>query len=125
MVVVSLDSFLAANYSTFGAMHAIANAISARLGLRYGLALAMVAPEVCKVLYKSNKARFDELLKIFGEKTLTGLFKNLFKNLGIVLPCLKGKLPQGEIERLARVSMGYGIREMTLENVEAVIGRLG
>ena len=131
--IASINAFLAANYSGTGAVHAIADALSAKFGLRYGTALAMVCPEVCAFLYPANKQRFDHVMKMLGGKggsavSVKNTISELINKNGIQLPPLIGKLSTEEVDKLARESMNYAMRgsakKMTEKDVKGILGRL-
>ena len=131
--IASINSFLAANYSGTGPVHAIADVLSAKFGFRYGTALAMVCPEVCAFLYNANKQRFDKVVHMLGEKggssaAIKNAISKLIRDKGIQLPSLTGKLSSGEIEKLARDSINYAmsgsIKKVTEQDVVKILGRL-
>jgi len=127
----SLNAYLAVNYSSTGAVHAMADAIVARFGMRYGTALACVCSEVCAFLYDSNQERFDHISKMLGgevgsAKAIKASIDKLIKEVGIHLPSFK--LSQSEVEKLAMASMNIAMRgstkQMTEQDVIAILRRL-
>ncbi|MCL2756397.1 MAG: iron-containing alcohol dehydrogenase [Firmicutes bacterium] len=129
----SINAFLAANYSSTGAVHAIADALCARFGFRYGIALALVCSEVCAFNYDANQERFDKVVGLLGSKggsakAIKDAIDNLIKEEGIQLPSLKDKLTDSEIEKIARSSMNYAmngnIKRMTEVDVAEILRRL-
>jgi len=133
MCAASINSFLATNYSSTGAAHAIAAALAARFGFQFGTALAVVAGEVASTCYASNKERFDYVAKLIGATTTGGpaiksAINNLIKQLGIKAPKLKDKFNDVEIEKLAYSSMNCSMKgnakTLNVKDVIKILGRL-
>jgi len=115
----SVNAFLAANYSSTGAVHAIADAIACRFGFRYGIALALVCEEVVKFNYDANRERFDRVFKLIDMKKI---------NLPLPIPKMKDKLAESEIENISKASMNYAmvgnIKKMTEQDVVKILRSL-
>jgi len=133
MCAASINSFLATNYSSTGAIHAIGSALAARFGFQYGTALALVAAEVCSFCYTSNKRRFDEVAKSLGVQggsatAIKSAINGLIKKMGVKLPKLKGKISDGEIEKIAYSSLNHSMRgnskELGWPDIVKILGRL-
>ena len=84
--VVSMNAFLAASYSGTGLYCIIANSLVSRLGIRRGVAQALICPQTSAHLYEKNPARFDEVAKMLGGKDIKDAITKLVKSLGIQLP---------------------------------------
>ncbi|MCL2570206.1 MAG: iron-containing alcohol dehydrogenase [Firmicutes bacterium] len=129
----SINSFLAANYSCTGPVHAIADVLAAKFGMRYGIALAMVCAEVCAFCYDASPERFDSVVKMLGGKGGSGTavkktIEKLIKDVGIQLPSLKGKIKDNEYEKFAHEAMNYAMKgcakQMSVRDIEALLRRL-
>jgi alcohol dehydrogenase len=129
----SINSFLAANFSSRGAAHAIADALMARYGFRYGVALAIVCAEVVAYCYEEASPKLDDVAAMLGMKggskaALKNAIKKIVEQSGINVPSLAGKLKDSDIEKLAAASMNYAMRgnakEMKAADVAKLLRRL-
>jgi len=129
----SLNAFLAVNYSSTGAVHAIADVLSSKFGFRYGVALATVAPYIAEFCYNFNPERFDDVTGLLGEKTLgaqaikQALLK-LIKDFNITIPSLKNKISETEFHKYATECVNYAMRgntrRMSVEDIEKLLRNL-
>jgi len=130
----SINAFLAANFSSRGAMHAISDVLFAKLNLRYGSALACVCAEVSAFFYDSNKARYDKIATMIGGKggtaaSVKSSISKMIKESGLYVPSFTGKLSTEELEQFALESMSSGAmrgntKQMTAKDVYGVLRRL-
>lgn len=109
MEVASINAFLAASYSSKGAVHAIADVLSARYNVQYGVALAMVCAEVNELCYKSNKKKYDKAMEIVGisSKDIKTVIKKLIAKSGIEMPSLESKVDKEDLTELASACINY------------------
>jgi len=128
MCTASMNSFLATNFSSVGAIHAITHAVAAKFGFRFGTALAILAAEVCDYCYDSNKNRFDEITKMLGGKNIKQAIKGLIGQMDIKVPSIKKQLDQSILEKLAYASMNPAMqgnaKELAIEDVITILRRL-
>ena len=87
----SMNAFLAGNYSNSAYISIVANALVSKLGVRRGVAQAIVCGEVCAYLYRLNPVRFDKIAEMLGGQGGSGTavkkeINRLVKDLGIKLP---------------------------------------
>lgn len=129
----SINSFMAANFSSRGGAHAIADALMARYGFRYGVALAVVCAEVCAFYYDSASKKFDEVAVMLGAKSgnkaaIKTAISKLVKQSGVQVPLLADKLKDSDIEKLALASTNYAVKgspkEMSAADVAQILRRL-
>jgi len=104
--VAAINAFIAANIAGTGAIHAMASALNAEFNFRQGIAISMVAGEVCARSYEYNKEKFDKVLQIMksGDDIKTAVNKHL-KKIGLVVPSLKSHLDAVQFERFARACL--------------------
>jgi len=131
----SLNAFLAANYSSLGAVHAIAEVLEARFGMRFGSALAYVCAEVCAFCYDANPKRYNKIAKMLGAQgkgasEVKKAINNLIKDMKICMPSLKGKIRDAEYEKLAfdavnHHAMSGCAKQMTINDVADILRKLG
>ena len=107
--VASINAFLAVRMSSFGAIQAIADMLSAKFNFLYGIAQAVVCAEVCERSYQSNKAKFDKILKMLGGRDIKTAVKKFIDRLSVDLPPLKGKIDKSNVDAFARECFNYKI----------------
>ena len=116
--VASMNAFLASNFAGRGAVHAVADVLAGRFGFRYGIALALVAPEVCKFVQDANPKKFKSV----------GDISKIIKNAGVGAVSLKGKLNEEEIEKIASMCLAneaiHNPKRMELVDVKEILRRL-
>jgi len=110
--IASINAFIAANFSSYGAAHAIADVLSAKFNIQYGFALAMVCGKVSKLNYEYNKIKYDKVLKFLNcsSKDIETGIKNLIEKLGLIIPHIKEKLTSYDIDQLSRECINYKMR---------------
>jgi len=89
----SINSMIAMNLSSAGAVHAIAEVLSAHFNLQHGVALAVVCAEVCVANEKHNKPKFDRVRQILkaGKKDISTAINMLIQKIGITKPVIQHK----------------------------------
>ena len=112
MEVASINAFIATNFSSTGAAHAIADVLSAKINIRYGEALALVCGEIHKRSYSENKERYDEVIKMLSktDKDIKVVIDKLIKKIKMLLPSVKERLEDIGIGKVASECMTYVMR---------------
>ena len=109
MVIASLNASMAVGMSSLGAIHAIGEALSGRLSLHTGMALAIVAPFVCEFNYSANKEKYDSLKEFLGctkQKNIKAAVGEIIRNTGVFIPQIKDKI-EANLDAIVADSMNY------------------
>lgn len=111
MVVASLNATMAVGMSSLGAIHAIGEALSGRLNLHTGIALAIVAPYVSEFNYDANKEKYDSLKEVLGftkQKGIKAAVGEIINNTGVFVPKIKDRI-KNMYDELVLDSMNHTI----------------
>lgn len=132
IVVASLNSLIAHNMSSGGAISAIANSLSANLNIHLGTCLALLTSKVSSLNYEYNKTKYNKILEIFGNKadeksvsksktSVNKVLSDFINDIGVHLPSIKNKLNDLAIDVVATQSMTYKIfgnpKELTKQDI--------
>lgn len=125
IVVLSINSLLAINMSSVGAVHAIAHTLSAHFGFHHGTALALVCPLVCEQNYEFNKEKYDNVIKIMGGKNIKSAINAFIKKLDIYTPSISDRMSDDLIKQMSAESFNYNMignpKQFTAEEVENIL----
>ena len=130
IVVASLNSLIAHNLSSAGAISAIASSLSANLNLHQGTALATVCAQVCRENYEYNKPKFNKIIEMFNskEQTIFGTLTKFIKDCEVILPSVKHRLTVEIMDQIIADSMGENMfgnpKEFTVSDVLNVLKSL-
>ena len=127
IVVASINSLIASNMASVGAIHAIAGPISAKFNIYHGTALAMACAPVCEMNYEFNKPKFNKVKKLFGrsDAKIKTVINSFIDGLNINIPSIKSKLTAEVVREIANESMNADMRGnpklMTYEDIKKII----
>lgn len=114
MVEASINSLMAVNMSSRGAVYAIAEAISSNINVNFGAALAYVCAEVCERNYEFNKEKYDEIINLITDKNNTGNIKDIIttfiKKIGLTVPNISSKLNDELLLKISRNSINLNMQ---------------
>ncbi|MCL2539890.1 MAG: iron-containing alcohol dehydrogenase [Firmicutes bacterium] len=91
----SLNSLVASNLASRGAVNALGQVISANLGIQNGVALAMVCGAVCKHNYSANKSKYNTVKAMLGAEKAANIktvINELLDKLELTRPKLGARL---------------------------------
>ncbi len=145
IVVASLNSLIAKNMSSGGAISAIASSLSATLNIHHGTCLALLTPEVSDINYVYNKPKYNKIIEMFGEKekvndkkeidttksktkSIGEILSKFIDDIGVHLPSIKNKLNELAIDVISDQSITYKIfgnpKDITKQDVMKVLYKL-
>ncbi|MDR0850834.1 MAG: iron-containing alcohol dehydrogenase [Christensenellaceae bacterium] len=131
MAIASLNSTMAVGMSSLGAIHAIGEALSGRLNLHTGIALAIVAPSVCEFNYEANKPKYDNLKEVFGytkQRSIKAAVGEIINNTGVFVPKIKDKI-KDILDDIVQDSMNHillgNARPVKPEDILKILEKLG
>lgn len=150
IVVASLNSLIAKNMSSGGAITAIASSLSATLNIHHGTCLALLTAEVSELNYSHNKTKYNKIIEMFGEKvsdkkggkkadekkvddkkptkTISEVLSKFIEEIGVHLPSIKNKLNDLAIDVVSTQSITNKLfgnpKDITKQDVMKILSKL-